>query len=204
MSSNAYYFPFHLKNYWEKQHESITTPEEWYIDLTTYYNKKFNINLWNKEQEILILGVGYSKLIDHLIAKNFKHVTLVDFSENLMNFLTNKYSNLESCAEWDCKLFTNSVVALQDINRLTKDGLIPESFYDIIIDKACLDCVLSDPDGEEKFKACIHEVLNALTINGIFYYISTGKPDRRINMITSVDVNLKIDIEEISNRLPND
>jgi hypothetical protein len=77
--------------------------------------------------------------------------------------------------------------------------LIPENFYDKVIDKGCLDCIMTNPKNpEENFKTCLQEIFRSMKINGVFYYISTSKPDKRISLITSASLNLKIEIEEIS------
>jgi hypothetical protein len=67
-----------------------------------------------------------------------------------------------------------------------------ENCYDIILDKACLDFV-----GNNLQKA-LHEIYKCLDYNGIFYHISTSKPEKRLKLLTDVDYKLKIDMQEIS------
>ena len=75
---------------------------------------------------------------------------------------------------------------------------IPFSHYDIVIDKACLDCLLTSNEGnEDNFIKALNEINNSLKENGIFYYFSSGKPDKRISLLTRVFRDCKIDIEEI-------
>ncbi len=97
--------PFHLNAYWEEFYISsdLITFSEWYFDLHTYSSNKFNIKNWDKDSEIIILGVGNTYFIDFLVQNKFLHVTLVDFSSTLIEYLKNKYENLEECQEWDCK-----------------------------------------------------------------------------------------------------
>ncbi len=78
---------------------------------------------------------------------------------------------------------------------------MPSNFYDIIIDKGCLDCILSEPNqeiSEEKFISSLKEINKMmLSDNGKFYYFSSSKPDRKIGYLSAV-FNGKIEIEEIS------
>jgi hypothetical protein len=93
------------------------------------------------------------------------------------------------------------LVVCQDVTKLTSRDVIPSNFYQIIVDKACLDCILSDPDSkksEESFINALTEIKKALSENGTFYHFSTATPEKRVSLLTRV-FNCKIDIEEISN-----
>jgi len=76
--------------------------------------------------------------------------------------------------------------------------MIPSGHYDFVIDKACIDCLLtSSEQAEEYFIKALIEINICLKENGNFYYFSTGKPDKRISLLTRVFRDCKIDIEEI-------
>jgi len=77
--------------------------------------------------------------------------------------------------------------------------MIPSLHYDFVIDKACIDCLLTASDGEESFVKALNEINSSLKENGTFYYFSTGKPDKRVSLLTRVFRDCKIDIEEIGN-----
>lgn len=79
---------------------------------------------------------------------------------------------------------------------------IPNSHYDIVIDKACIDCLLtSNERQEENFIKALNEINNCLKEYGVFYFFSTGKPDKRISLLTRVFRDCKIDIEEIGTNI---
>jgi hypothetical protein len=102
------YKPFHLRTFWEDYYKlNIDYPTDWYFDLENFKLKDFDISTWDRNSEIIILGVGNTKLIDYLIVNKFAHVTLVDFSSYLINHLKKKYETLKECAEWDCNLIHN-------------------------------------------------------------------------------------------------
>ena len=75
--------------------------------------------------------------------------------------------------------------------------------FDKILDKGCLDCILSDTkNGEKKFISALNNLLITLDeTNGILYYFSDGKLEDRINLFYQVP-NIKykvttIDLNEI-------
>jgi len=78
--------------------------------------------------------------------------------------------------------------------------IIPNLHYDYVVDKACIDCLLTTNEGEDNFINALIEINISLKENGSFFYFSTGKPDKRISLLTRVFRECKIDIEEIGER----
>ena len=73
--------------------------------------------------------------------------------------------------------------------------------FSVIIDKGCLDCILSDPKyGEEKFVKTLDFLVFSLVQNGIFYYFSNGKIENRINLFYRVP-GIKYKVETIDMNL---
>ena len=59
---------FNTTNYWDEYYLKNNSMQfEWYFDVTNYHSSYFDVNNWDKESEILIIGVGQSKIIDFLI-----------------------------------------------------------------------------------------------------------------------------------------
>lgn len=102
MSDKFKPIPFHLQEYWEDFYKNGALTYDWYVNLENIQTDYFNIDQWDREAEILIIGVGSSSIIDCLIEKKFLHVTLVDYSEQLISKLKQKYESFEECEEWDC------------------------------------------------------------------------------------------------------
>lgn len=191
-NTGNYFIPFHLTQYWDEYYKyNMTKSSDWYVDLLNFNSNLFNIKNIDIDSEILILGCGNSETIDYFISKKFPHVTLVDFSQVAIEYLKNKYQSLEECKEWDFVCI--------DVCKLTHFDLIPDDFYDVVIDKGCLDCILSDPkNAQEKFSAAIKEIYKTMKKDGILYYLSTAKPEKRISFLTNTNHNAKVEIEEIS------
>jgi hypothetical protein len=96
----------------------------------------------------------------------------------------------------------NNLVQCEDVCDLTKN-VIPEDYYDLIIDKGCLDCLMTDNQyAVHSFTNGIREIYKCLKPESeLFVYISTGRPDKRISLSTGTEFKVKIDIEEIGNCL---
>ena len=63
-----------------------------------------------------------------------------------------------------------------------------ESQFHVILDKGCLDCILSDPkNGENKFVTALTNLLFWMEKDdGVLYYFSNGKMEDRINLFYKV------------------
>jgi hypothetical protein len=103
---NPTYIPFHMKVFWEKYYKKIHLDNynDWYFELHKQRSKLFNINSFDLDAEILLLGVGNTKMVDYFLEKNFTHISMVDFSDTLIEWIKSKYEANEKCEEWDCML----------------------------------------------------------------------------------------------------
>lgn len=83
---------------------------------------------------------------------------------------------------------------------LTKDGLIPEKNYDIVIDKGCTDCLMSDPSKNvtTNLTNAFREIYNTMKDTAIFYLVSTCKAEKRISYLTSAGSSTNINMIELS------
>ena len=169
------YLPFHSKTFWEnfyKNHGQDSPNINWYFDLTKFQTNDFSLSNLNKDQEILIVGAGLSSTLDYLDNNGFEDITIFDFSEELQKILTEKYNK-----EWEI-----------DPIDLTNVSTNFESQFHVILDKGCLDCILSDPkNGENKFVTALTNLLFWMEKDdGVLYYFSNGKMEDRINLFYKV------------------
>ena len=183
------YLPFHSKDFWNffyKNKVQDNNSINWYFDLTKLQSNDFSLGNLQKEEEILIIGSGLDSTLDFLDNNGYENITIFDFSEELLEILTKKYNK-----EWG--------IELHDISTMNPNKY--KGLFNIIIDKGCLDCILSNPDnGEAKFVSALTNILVLLEENeGVFYYFSNGKMEDRINLfyevpkikykVTTIDMN---------------
>ena len=170
------YLPFHTKSFWNNFYKNYSKDNNninWYFDLTKFQSNDFSIRNLSKDDEILLIGPGLSSTLDYLNNNGFYKITIFDFSEELEKILSQKYNK-----EWEIDCF--------DIT--TVDSSNYAGAFNIIIDKGCLDCILSDPkNGETKFIIALTNLLILLEENdGVLYYFSNGKMEDRINLFFKV------------------
>ena len=180
------YLPFHTKEFWDNFYKNLsqdTNSINWYFDLTKLLSNDFSIRTLSKDDEILLIGPGLSSTLDYLDNNGFQNVTIFDFSEELTKILTEKYNK-----EWEIDPF--------DIIEINSSDFA--NAFNIIIDKGCLDCILSDPkDGETKFIKALNNLLVLLDENeGVLYYFSNGTMEDRINLFYKVK-NIKYKVATI-------
>ena len=179
---------FHTKEFWDNFYRTRKKDNKninWYFDITKVKIKDFSLNDLTKDDEILLIGPGFSSILDYLNDNGYSTVTIFDFSEELKGILTQKYNK-----EWEVESYDITKLNSSFSNEFTK-----------IIDKGCLDCILSDiKNGESNFiKALNNLVLSLDENNGILYYFSDGKLEDRINLfykipnikykVTTIDMN---------------
>ena len=183
------YLPFHQKSFWEDFYKNkVNETINWYFDITKIDLPDFSVKDLSKEDEYLILGPGNSSLLDYFNDNDYQNVTAIDFSQTLVNSLAEKYKNREK--EWE---FT-----AEDILKLDKK--MYEGNFDVVIDKGCIDCMLSAPkNAEENFSNAISFVISSLIDKGCFYYFSYGKPEERINLFYSIPrIKLKMEVIDMN------
>ena len=169
------YLPFHSKQFWEdfykkKQIDTIN----WYFDLTKVDLNDFNLKNISQDSEILIVGPGLSSTLDYFADNNYTKISVFDFSEECVNILKEKYSNMTE--DWSIEVL--------DVSEIDSSY---EGLFNVILDKGCLDCILSDPkNGEDKFVNTLNGLIGSLKSKGIFYYFSDGKIEDRINLLFKI------------------
>ena len=167
---------FHTKSFWEnfyKKRNKGNRNINWYFDITKTKIPEFPLDNFSiEDDEILLIGPGLSSILDYLDSKGFFRVTIFDFSEEANNIIRERYNK-----EWE--------ILNLDITGLTYSF---KDEFDIIIDKGCLDCILSDTkNGENKFIRALNNLLVSLDPDdGVLYYFSDGKLEDRINLFYKI------------------
>ena len=190
------YLPFHDKNFWDsfyqKHFQQNDSPNiNWYFDLTSYSTSEFSLKNFSKEEEILLVGVGLESTLDYLEENEFENITIFDFSEELTKFLINKYNK-----EWDIETLD-----------ISKKNTELAGYFNVIIDKGCLDCILSDPkNGEEKYISALTNLSIWLEENdGVLYYFSNGKPEDRTQLFVKVNkIKYKVDTIDMNENMKDE
>merc|ERR1711981_180104 len=117
--------------------------------------------------QVLIVGCGNSALGEHLY-EMAADVTNIDFSETVISQMEEKYGAKCEGMKWHC-------MNVREMNP----QICPDSHFDVVIDKACLDCNLSGPGSARNADYFCAEVSRVLKSMGVFISLSFAKPDVR-------------------------
>lgn len=116
MSPNKFELNNKKEDYYERNFSSVDFWSEfyrfnkydtydWYFPFDKVNLKCFNISKIDKKSEILVLGVGTSNLINNFFENEFTQIIFIDFVQELIDHLSEKYLNHEKISgwNWDCK-----------------------------------------------------------------------------------------------------
>ena len=143
---------------------------EWY---QTYDTLKEKISDYiKKEDKILHVGCGTSKLAEDLYIEEITNVTNIDFSENAIKIMEDRYK------EQNVKMIYKKM----DVTEMSE---FPNNSFNIVFDKALLDTVLCAENALPIVDKMINEIYRVLVNQGYYIIISNGSEDKRKNLFKS-------------------
>ena len=157
--------------YWEgrylNEHMEIF---EWYQTYDTLKEKI--IDYIKPEDQILNIGCGTSKLAEDLYIDEIRNVTNIDFSENAIKIMEDRYK--EQKVEMKYK----------KMNATNMEEFTNESF-NVVFDKALLDSVLCGENALPIVDKMINEIYRVLVNGGYYIVISNGNEDTRKHLFNN-------------------
>ena len=154
--------------YWEgrylNEHMEIY---EWYQTYETLKEKI--IDYIKPEDQILYVGCGTSKLAEDLYIDEIRNVTNIDFSENAIKIMEDRYK--EQKVEMKYK----------KMNVTNMEEFTNESF-NVVFDKALLDSVICGENALPIVDKMINEIYRVMVNGGYYIIISNGNEETRKNL----------------------
>ena len=154
--------------YWEgrylNEHMEIF---EWYQTYDTLKEKI--IDYLKPEDQILYVGCGTSKLAEDLYIEEITNVTNIDFSENAIKIMEDRYK--EQKVEMKYK----------KMNATNMEEFTNGSF-NVVLDKALLDSVLCGENALPIVDKMINEIYRVMVNGGYYIVISNGNEETRKNL----------------------
>lgn len=151
--------PFGEKSYWESVYSENTDVLEWYIDpadVITRVKEHFD----EEGGRVLVTGTGTSELAKELVTEGAGTVVAIDYSQTVIKKMRRANREVE-----------NLSFKVMDVRHLS----FPEDEFNLIIDKATLDCVYHA--GEKDVMEVLSEISRVLRRNGVFVCVSNAKPE---------------------------
>lgn len=154
--------------YWDARYTATAfEPFDWYLGWEQL--KDVLSPLLGPESRILVLGCGTSTLSEELYAEGFTHITNIDQCETLIDTMAQKH------------------VDKTDMEYEVVDGHdFPPEFtgkFDVVIDKAMLDCVACASDKWQAVSAVLRQASGALSAAGVYVSVSHAAPVSRLPLL---------------------
>jgi ubiquinone/menaquinone biosynthesis C-methylase UbiE len=140
---------------------------EWYQTYDTLKEKI--IDYLKPEDQILYVGCGTSKLAEDLYIDEIRNVTNIDFSENAIKIMEDRYK--EQKVEMKYK----------KMNATNMEEFTNGSF-NVVLDKALLDSVLCGENALPIVDKMINEIYRVMVNGGYYIVISNGNEETRKNL----------------------
>ena len=172
------------KKYWVDRYENLKNSCEWYEDYETIKPIIQELNL-SKRSVILHVGIGNSEFSEKMYDEGYKKCYNIDFARNVIHYMKQRNKRLRSS------------MIFETMNAL--DIEYEDEQFDIIFDKATLDCILCDIQANKKAKLYMDEVYRLLKPKGYFFMISNSEPKNRNNYLLKPEYKFNIMVHKIEN-----
>lgn len=150
----------------------------------------------------MILGCGTSSLGEELYFQaGFENITNLDFSQTIIDYMSMQIQANEEGVN-ESKNFENMeylCIDICDIDEAINDEVFEENSYDLIIDKACLDCIACSED-PDKISEAIANVWRLLVPGGTYFLVSRASPLMRLHLFESEDTQLDTNLGDYDNQ----
>lgn len=154
--------------YWDARYTtSAFEPFEWYLGWEQL--KDVLSPLLGPESRILVLGCGTSSLSEEMYADGFTHITNIDQCETLIDTMAAK--NIDK---------TDMEYETVDSHDFPSEFM---SKFDVVIDKAMLDCVACAADKWQAVSAVLRQASGALSASGVYVSVSHAAPASRLPLL---------------------
>lgn len=118
-------------------------------------------------------GCGNSRLTEEMFEDGYTNVTNIDVSRVVIDQMIERYKD-KPTLQW------------QQMNVTALD--FPDEMFDVVVAKATLDAVLCGEGSTANVAKFCSEVSRVLKPTGVFFIVSYGVPDNRLNYLEKEDV----------------
>lgn len=160
--------------YWTLRYkEKSTEPFDWYLK---WEQLKETLTPWlSAESEVLMLGCGTSLIPEQMVSEGLaSSIVCVDQCAELIEALSEKYKDKEEAFHFE---------ALDAAQLPVTDWA---DRFDVVMDKAMLDAILSGRQGRPKAEEVLKAALAVLKQSGRYVCISHARPGQRLPLLHSV------------------
>jgi SAM-dependent methyltransferase len=134
-----------------------------------------------KEDRILVVGCGNSKLSEQLFEDGFKHVVSVDYSSAAIAIMQRRAQENKLPLEY----------LTMDVRKMS----FAPSTFDVVIDKGCSDSLLcsTEQNALESLERMFSEINRVLKHKGLYIVMSYGQVQNRIPLFDQWDYGWSVE-----------
>ena len=147
--------------YWDNRYSNRPQPFDWLQTLSGLRTLIFKYI--NKNDNILNIGCGNSRLPETLSDEGYEKITNIDFSQKVIEQISKRYH----------KIYPKMKFKVMDILNMNE---FKENSFEIVIDKGALDCILCGGKSTDNFEKSLSEIYRVLYPGGKYIMISFNKP----------------------------
>lgn len=162
-------------NYWEMRYSICSEAYDWYAKWPAILKELKPI--FSSDDLVLNIGCGNSEMPAEMQETTFPVVVNIDYSQAVINQMKEKYRNNPDL-----------IWFVMDCTQLTFE----DDFFDIVFDKGTFDAILCGENGYNDICSSMSEIFRVLKEGGLFIEITYGKPDNRIALFNSIDIDFTI------------
>ena len=147
--------------YWDSRYSRRPEAFDWLQTLPSLQALLFKYI--NKNDNILHIGCGNSRLPEALSDEGYEKITNIDFSQKVIEQISKRYH----------KKYPKMKFKVMDILNMKE---IEENSFEIVIDKGALDCILCSEKSKFNFEKSLSGIYRILCPRGKYIMISFNKP----------------------------
>ena len=157
-------------NYWDERYTKDPEPFDWY---QRYSGVRDLINQYIKREDVILMaGCGNSRLTEDMFEDGCTTITNIDVSRVVIEQMIERYKE-KPTLQW------------QQMNVTALD--FPDETFDCVVAKATVDAVLCGEGSTANVAKLCTEVSRVLKPSGVFFIVSYGVPDNRLNYLEKED-----------------
>lgn len=131
----------------------------------------------NKNDKILNIGCGNSRMSEDMYEDGFEMITNIDISHTVVKFMEEK-------CKTRCPSMTYKQMDVLDMYDF-KQGQ-----FNVILDKGTLDSILSGDNSAANCEKMMNEVYRLLISGGVYISITYGDPEHRLKYFVYIFINI--------------
>jgi EEF1A lysine methyltransferase 4 len=183
--------------FWDKRYSTkdpitlkIQKTYDWYVDAEDAKNLVQSYLAGNLGAKILIVGCGNSNVTRLLYNAGYKNIVCIDFSQVLVDLLLERDRDLEGVQ-----------VLTMDSRNLT---MFPDDTFHCILDKACLDSVMSGNTSVDAAHDMLEEVSRVLRVDGLYLSFTYANQEARFPHLKKPQFRWVVGQTSMSTGIDND